>query len=82
MNISGLGMKFPKPGEARVSHNKSKQMQEAVRLIERVIDIERRDGSALPGSAVRKLKEAKKLLLRDIRKRREGRKRERIRNGT
>lgn len=61
-----------------MSHNKSKQMQEAVRLIDRVLDIERRDGSALPGSAVKKVKEAKKLLLRDIRKRREGRKRERL----
>lgn len=63
-----------------MSHNKSKQMQEAVRLIDRVLNIERRDGSALPGSAVKKVKEAKKLLLRDIRKRREGRKRERARN--
>ena len=63
-----------------MSHNKSHQMQQAVRHLERVLDIERMDGAALPGSAVRKVKEAKKILLKDIRKRREQRKRESTKN--
>ena len=51
-------------------------MQEALRHLERVLDIEKADGAALPGSAVRSVKTAKKILLKDIRKRRENRKRE------
>jgi len=55
-------------------------MQQALRYLEHVLDIERIDGSALPGSAVRSVKTAKKILLKDIRKRRDARARESKRN--
>lgn len=32
-----LGVKAPKPGEARMSHNKSRQMQEALRLLDKLL---------------------------------------------
>ncbi len=63
-----------------MGHNKSLQMQQALRHLEHVLDIERMDGSALPGSAVRSVKTAKKILLKDIRKRRDARARESKRN--
>ena len=59
-----------------MSHNKSKQMQRAVRLLDEIIEIDRKDGHALPGSAVGLVKDAKRNLLRDIRKRSDARKRE------
>ncbi len=59
-----------------MSHNKSRLMLKAVGGLERVLDIDRDDPAALPGSALRHIKTARKILLKDIRKRREARDRE------
>lgn len=65
-----------------MSHNKSRQMQSAARLLEQVLAIDTADPHALPGSAVGFVKQARTILLRDVRKRRDGRERELVRRGT
>lgn len=60
-----------------MSHNKSRQMMEAVRILDKVFWIDHKDPHALPGAALRHVRTAKKILLREIRKRREARSRER-----
>ena len=62
-----------------MSHNKSRKMQRAAHLLDQVLWIDRSDPHALPGSAVRLIKLAKKTLTADIRKRRDGRNRESLR---
>lgn len=63
-----------------MSHNKSRDMLCAVSHLDNVISIDKRDGHALPGSVVKLVKQARKKLLKDIRKRRDARKREDIRS--
>lgn len=62
-----------------MSHNKSKAMQRACYLIDAILGIDLADPHALPGSAVSHLKDAKRILKSDIRKRRDGRVREVLR---
>ena len=59
-----------------MSHNKSKSMQRACYLLAEVLEIDARDPHALPGSVVGMVKDARRVMLADIRKRRDGRKRE------
>ncbi len=59
-----------------MSKNKNRTMQKVVRYLEKALEEDIKDPHALPGTVVKKLKEAKKALLRDIRKRRESRERE------
>jgi len=62
--------------EYTMSHNKSRQMQHAVRLLNDIFTIDADDREALPGAALKHIKSAKKLLLAHIRKRRDALKRE------
>ena len=63
-----------------MSHNKSRQMQQAVIHLDRILEIDQQDCHALPGSVIKKVKEARRKLKQDIRKRRDARKREDARN--
>lgn len=65
-----------------MSHNKSRQMQQAVRLLDQVLEIDAKDRHALPGGALASVKAARNTLLADIRKRRDGREREKFKRGT
>jgi len=64
-----------------MSKNKSRKCQYAVTLLDQILEIENKENNSLPGTAVGLIKDAKKNLLRDIRKRRENRERELIRHG-
>ena len=64
-----------------MTKNKSRKMQQAVRLLEQTLEIDAEDQHALPGTALRHIKEAKRVLLQHIRKRRDGREREIKRKG-
>ena len=55
-------------------------MLHALQHLNEVISIDKRDGHALPGSVVKLVKQAKKKLYKDIRKRRDARQRENLRN--
>jgi len=59
-----------------MSKNKSRTMQEAVRVLDMFLALDTADPHALPGSSIGHVKAAKKQLLRDIRKRRDKRERE------
>lgn len=45
-----------------MSHRKDVQERLAIRLLEKILDLDRADRDALPGSAVKKVKEALKIL--------------------
>ena len=64
-----------------MSHNSGSAMQEAMRLLDRILAIDAENPHALPGSSLRYIKNAKKVLTRDVRKRRDGRARELLRHG-
>lgn len=77
---SEIQMLFQRAAET-MSKNKSRQMQKAVRFLDNVLDLDEKDPHALPGSVVKQVKSARKTLLRDIRKRREGTERESFKRG-
>ena len=54
-----------------MSQNKSRLMLEAVRRLDHFLEIDGKDRAALPGAALHHVKEARKILLKDIRKVRE-----------
>ena len=56
-----------------MAKNSSRQMQEGVRRLNYFLELE---SDGLPGTVLKLVKEAKKRLDRDIRKRRDGRERE------
>lgn len=59
-----------------MSKNSSRVEQEAMRRIDRVLELDTQNPHALPGSVVKLLKDAKRTLSADIRKRRDARDRE------
>lgn len=61
--------------------NKSRQCQQALRLVEQALEIDREDEHALPGSAVSALKVAKAKLVQAIQVRKTRSEREEIRRG-
>jgi hypothetical protein len=65
-----------------MSKNKSRKMQHAVRVLNQFLEIDSDDPHALPGSSVHHVKEAKKILQKDIRKRLDGRNREQFKRGS
>ena len=48
-----------------MSHNKRKQMKQALAHLDQILRIHRNDGDALPGSAVEHVQEAKKIIVKD-----------------
>jgi len=48
-----------------VSHNKRKQMKQALAHLDQILRIHRNDGDALPGSAVEHVTQAKKIIEKD-----------------
>lgn len=57
-------------------------MQQAVRLLDQILTIDAEDPHALPGSAVKGVKDVKRKLLEDIRRRRDQRDRESFKRGS
>jgi len=48
-----------------LSHNKRKQMKQALAHLDQILDIYRNDAAALPGTVVRHVIEAKGILKKD-----------------
>jgi len=59
---AGFQRRLPPDDGKPVSHRKDKQERLAIVLLEKVVDLDRADRDALPGSAVKKVKEALKIL--------------------
>ena len=64
-----------------MSKNSSRLCQEAARRLDYVLQLDVENPHGLPGSVVGLVKEAKKRLMQDIRRRRESRFREQFRRG-
>lgn len=64
-----------------MSKNSSRTEQAAVHLIDRILALDAENPQAIKGSALGLLKEAKRVLLKDIRRRRDGRERELAKRG-
>jgi len=48
-----------------MSHNKRKQMKQAIALCDQILSIHKHDGDALPGSAVEHVRQAKTIIAKD-----------------
>lgn len=64
-----------------ISKNKTRKCQQAVRLIDQILEIDAEDEHALPGSALKSIKTARKKLIQAIQFRKTRREREEKRHG-